>query len=108
MRENIKKRKELIDREIQIYYEEEKVKIDNQLIDLKTCGLEDYKAYEHTFHSTMEARKIELAKLEALEEVMKNDITTYKLLMVEKDKEIERMNQIVIALSQNQGVKLLK
>ena len=56
----------------------------------------------------MEARKIELAKLEALEEVMKNDITTYKLLMVEKDKEIERMNQIVIALSQNQGVKLLK
>jgi len=50
--------------------------------------------YEHQFHHTKEEKGIELAKLEALKEIMANDVTTYTKLLDEKNKEIERLNAI--------------
>lgn len=105
---NIKKRKELINRELEIYRAEQKLVIDNELIELKMEGADDIANYEHTYHHGMEERRVELAKLEALKEVMENDVTTYKMLIKEKDAELARMHSIVIELSRNNGIKLVK
>ncbi|MFA5366301.1 MAG: hypothetical protein WC333_00060 [Dehalococcoidia bacterium] len=64
--------------------------------------------YEHTFHNTKETLGIELAKLEALKEVMANDVTTYKKLLDEKNKEIERLNTLCLKMAENKGVVVQK
>jgi len=104
----IRKRKELIDRELQIYFNEEKLKIDRDLLELKMRGTEDIANYEHTYHSTMEERKIELAMLDARAELLENDVTIYKMLLEEKKQEVQRMQEIVISLANNNGVNIVK
>jgi hypothetical protein len=64
--------------------------------------------YEHQFHHTKEEKGIELAKLEALKEIMANDVTTYTKLLDEKNKEIERLNAICLKMAENKGVIIQK
>jgi len=59
----------------------------------RQCAVEKGQ-HEHTFHSTREKLGIELANLEAKKEMFENDAITYKRLLAEKDKEIERLNNI--------------
>ena len=55
----------------------------------------DTKAYEHEYHSKREVLNVEIAKLEVLKETMEKGITSYKIQLDGKDKEIERLNNIV-------------
>lgn len=113
---SIKKRKELIDREVELYKKEKFLETDKaiedyragknrQIEDLAKRCQEDTATYEHVFHSTMEVRGVEIAKLEAKnealavvvkarEEVIKADNN----LLQSKETEITRLNSIVTAL----------
>lgn len=114
------KKKKLIDRELEVYKAERLVAINKQIEDYrsqrqtevselgKQCH-EQIAQYEHEFHSTKEARGIELAKLqakiEALNEVVqaRNEvIQADNNLLKSKDAEIERLNNIVELLIKNQ------
>ena len=100
---NLIKERELIDRELAVYFQEEKNKIDKKINELANQCVVDIRKYERTYHAKMEELGIEIAKLEALKEVMVNDVNTYKTFVKEKNLEIERMNKIVLALSNTQG-----
>ena len=107
-----KKMKE-IEKELTLYKREEILLIDEELAKYRknseakmaelarSCG-EDTADYEHEYHSTMELRKVELAKLEAKveetekvvsarEEVIKAD----QNLLNSKQNEIDRLNNII-------------
>jgi len=97
------------------YRKREKLKIDREMFEyrkdallevesLRNICLQDKASYEHEFHSAKEERGIELAKLDALKETHENDITTYKLLIKNKDEEIERMNALCSKLSESKIV----
>lgn len=107
------RRKKLIDREIEVYKAEKMLAVNKQIEDYriqrqtevselgKQCH-EQIAQYEHEFHSTKEARGIELAKLQskidALEQVVqaRNEvIQADNNLVRSKDKEIERLNTII-------------
>lgn len=105
--------KRIIDREIELYKQERYLivnkEIENKRRDLLkeieelafACA-RDKGAYEHTFHSTMEGLKIELAKLEALKEVYANDVVVYKKWNDMKDAEIKRLTDIINKMVDNQ------
>jgi len=117
---NIKKEKELIDREIAIYRDERmlavKSEIDAYLLkrQLETIDLEkrchkELGEYEHVFHSAKEIKGVELAKLEAKVEAMVDVVAARdevikadNNLLKSKDKEIERLNDIVTLLIKEQ------
>lgn len=113
---NLRKEKELIDRELAIFKQEAKAKIDEEVLGYKTqlvsmakqCH-DEMAEYEHDYHSTKEQRGIELEKLrnelvrveaetKAKAELLKNDETTYERIIKEKDDEIQRLNNIVESL----------
>lgn len=111
--------KRIIDREIELYKAERYLKINTEIEntrrnllkeveDLAFACARDKGAYEHTFHSTMEGLKVEIAKLEALKETYKNDITTYKAWNDLKDAEIERLTKIINALISNQPKTIIQ
>lgn len=105
--------KRIIDREIELYREERYLivnrEIENKRRDLLkeveelafACA-RDKGGYEHTYHSTMEGLKIEIAKLEALKELYVNDVTTYKKWNDMKDAEINRLTNIISKMIDNQ------
>lgn len=106
---NIRKEKELIDREMLAYFNEKKNEVDQRMIAFETKCATDTAGYEHTYHHAMEVKGIEIAKLEALKEVMENDVNTYKELLEQKDKEIARMAKIVSDFAKNQAsVQIVK
>ena len=105
---NLRKEKELVDREMKLYYEEKKNEIDQRMITFETKCATDTAALEHDYHSKQEEHGIAIAKLEATKELLENDTNTHVMLLAEKDKEIERMNNIVIAISKNVGVNVVK
>ena len=101
---NIRKR-------LDLYRQEEKLKIDLEilkykasLVDMAKKCHDDMAEYEHTYHNTMEERGIAIAKLEAKQENME----VYDKLLEEKDNEIKRLNKIVLTLSENSGAKIVK
>lgn len=115
----IKKRKELIDREIAVYKQEQLLKVDTaiegyraskamQIETLAKQCAEQIGDYEHTFHSTKENLGIELAKLEAkkeaLVEIVENDKITYNKMIEQKDVEIKRLNDIIQSMIKAQPV----
>ncbi len=95
--------KRLIDKELKLYRQEKTLEIDRKLVDLQTSVAVDTANEEHAYHSKQEELGINIAKLEAQAEMMENDVNTYKTLIKEKDKELERMNKIVLEMSKNQG-----
>jgi hypothetical protein len=64
--------------------------------------------YEHEFHHTKEEKGIELAKLDALIEIRKNDEATYERLLKERNEEVVRLNTICLKLAENKGVIVQK
>jgi hypothetical protein len=99
-----------IDREVELYRRE---KIQNVNIDIENHKIKRLKEvaelentchrqladYEHEFHSTKEERGIELAKVEAKIEALNSIEPTLMDIISNKDKEIERLVNIINALT---------
>lgn len=64
--------------------------------------------YEHEYHHGMEVLKIEIASLEARKETLANDVTTYKQWLEQKDKEIERLNNLCLKMAESQKIIIQK
>ena len=100
----------LIDKELEVYKEKKILEIDKDLFhrqrEIQTLAIQcsdDTKTYEHTFHLNREKLGIEIAKLEARKESLQiienQDKVVYERLLSEKDKEIDRLRQIVSDLT---------
>ncbi|MEK6829612.1 MAG: hypothetical protein AABY15_05830 [Nanoarchaeota archaeon] len=120
MFKNMRKQKELIDREIELYKKEKLFAVDKEVEDYRTkrqqemtdmakkC-YEQLGEYEHEFHNTKEIRGIELAKLqskcEALAETVKareEVVAADNNLLKAKTAEIERLNNIIKLMIEKQ------
>lgn len=100
-----RKRKMLqVDIEVQKYRDS----FNKEIQDLAMACAKDKGNYEHDYHSAKEKLGIELAKLEALKETHLNDITTYKMLLKEKDEEIKRVNALCLELAKANNVVIQK
>jgi hypothetical protein len=102
--------KNRIDREIELYRRE---KIQNVNIDIENHKIKRLKEvanleiechkqladYEHEFHSTKEIKGIELAKIEAKIEALNSIEPTLVDIIENKDKEIERLVNIINSLT---------
>ena len=117
---NIRKQKDLVDRDVKLYKEEKFLEIDkliedyrfdrqSEIQDIAKRCLEELAQYEHTYHYTKEQKGIELAKLEAkieaLTEVVKareEVINADNNLLQSKNDEIKRLNEIVTLLIKEQ------
>ena len=114
---NIKREKELIDKELKFYEKEEKLKIDKgiedyrqdtqkEIRDLAVRCAKDTKKTEHDYHFNQETLGINIAKLEAkkehLEEITSTDKTAYERIIKGKDEEIERLSGILEKMVENQ------
>lgn len=87
-----KRKKLAIDIEIQEYREKSRKEVQESILE---CAKE-ISQLDHDFYKKQEELNVEIAKLEARKETLKNDVETYKLLIAEKDKEIQRMKEITI------------
>ena len=108
--------KNRIDREIELYRRE---KMQNVNIDIENHKIKRLKEvanleiechrqladYEHEFHSTKEIKGIELAKIEAKIEVLNSIEPTLMDIISNKDKEIERLVNIINALTNHRTKK---
>jgi uncharacterized protein YeaO (DUF488 family) len=86
-----------IDEEIQKY----KLKRELEIVEMeKTCHRQ-LAQYEHTFHSTKEELGIELAKLEAKAETLREALTNNSstAIIAAKDNEINRLVSVINALT---------
>jgi hypothetical protein len=112
-----KNKRTVIDRELDVYRRESLLVIDRELadyrkkIDEEIRGLaikcaNDTKKYEHTYHSNMESLRVEIAKLEAkkenLKEIVNTDKIAYEKIIKAKDEEISRLNKIVSLFVESQ------
>lgn len=110
---NLRKEKELVDREVQLYKREKFLEIEKAIEEYRAvknreseniaqrCA-EDMGKYEHEFHHTKEVRGIEIAKLEAKKETLTEVIDANKKLMDAKDAEIKRLSDTVNLLINKQ------
>lgn len=123
---NIRKQKELIDREIELYKKEKFLSVDktiedyrfarqSEIQDLAKRCQEELGRYEHDYHWAKEQKGIELAKLEAkneaLVEVVKARGEVIKAdnnLLQSKDAEIKRLNEIMKDFFGNKFYKSVK
>lgn len=113
---NLEVEKTLIDREIDLYrrekmqmvnsdIENEKIKRLKEVANLEIQCHKQIADYEHEFHSTKEIKGIELAKIEAKLEVLNSIEPTMVDIISNKDKEIERLVNIINALTNNRTKK---
>lgn len=100
----MKRRKLEIDRELQNYRESFSKEIET----LALACAKDKGKYEHEYNYSIENLRVEIAKLEALKETMKNDVTTYEKWLAEKNKEIERLHTLCLKLAESQKVIIQK
>ena len=102
--------KNRIDREIELYRREKmqnvnidienhKIKRLKEVAELENTCHRQLADYEHQFHSTKEERGIELAKVEAKIEALNSIEPTLMDIISNKDKEIERLVNIINALT---------
>lgn len=104
--------KQLFDRELELYRREKYQKLNEEIENEKLKRLKEVTnieiqchkqlaEYEHEFHSTKEIRGIELAKLEAKAEMLKegleNNSTT--AIIAAKDAEINRLVHVINSLT---------
>lgn len=66
-------KKELIDKELELYKREKILEINEELHYVKNALIDDWSEIEHNYHSKKEAKNAEILKLDALIEA-KNDI----------------------------------
>lgn len=103
---NIKREKELIDREIEFYKKEQLLSVDQEIENYRAAsnrrieGLgqqcaKELGEYEHTYHYALQTKGIEIAKLEAKKETLTEVVEANKKLMEQKDAEIKRLSDTV-------------
>jgi hypothetical protein len=102
--------KQLFDRELELYRREKYQKLNEDIENQKLERLKEVAKleiachrqlaeYEHEFHSTKEIRGIELAKLEAKVEYLKENNEAYQTLLANKENEINRLVSVINSLT---------
>ena len=102
--------KELFERELALYRKEkyqklnedienEKLKRLKEIAELEISCHRQLAVYEHTFHSTKENLGIELAKLEAKVEYLRENNEAYSTIVANKENEINRLVSVINALT---------
>ena len=102
--------KELFDRELELYRREKYQKLNEDIENQKLERLKEVAKleitchrqlaeYEHTFHSTKENLGIELAKLEAKVEYLRENNEAYSTIVANKENEINRLVSVINALT---------
>jgi hypothetical protein len=102
--------KELFERELALYRKEkyqklnedienEKLKRLKEIAELEIACHRQLAQYEHTFHSTKENLGIELAKLEAKVEYLKDNNEAYQAILASKENEINRLVSVINSLT---------
>jgi len=102
--------KELFDRELELYRREKYQKLNEDIENTKIQRLKEIAElevschrqlaqYEHTFHSTKENLGIELAKLEAKVEYLRENNEAYSTIVANKENEINRLVSVINALT---------
>ena len=102
--------KQLFDRELALYRSEKYQKLNEDIENAKLKRLKEVAEmeiachnqlaqYEHTFHSTKENLGIELAKLEAKVEYLRENNEAYSTIVANKDMEINRLVSVINALT---------
>jgi hypothetical protein len=102
--------KQLFDRELELYRKEkyqklnedienEKLKRLKEIAELEIACHRQLAQYEHTFHSTKENLGIELAKLEAKVEYLRENNEAYSTIVANKENEINRLVNVINSLT---------
>ena len=102
--------KELFERELALYRKEkyqklnedienEKLKRLKEIAELEIACHNQLAQYEHTFHSTKENLGIELAKLEAKVEYLRENNEAYSTIVANKENEINRLVNVINSLT---------
>jgi hypothetical protein len=102
--------KQLFDRELELYRREKYQKLNEEIENQKLKRLKEVANleiqchkqiadYEHEYHSTKEIRGIELAKLEAKVEYLRENNEAYSTIVANKDIEIDRLVSVINALT---------
>ena len=102
--------KQLFDRELALYRSEKYQKLNEDIENAKLKRLKEVAEmeiachnqlaqYEHTFHSTKENLGIELAKLEAKVEYLRENNEAYSTIVANKENEINRLVSVINALT---------
>ena len=108
--EHLDTEKELFDRELELYRREKYQKLNEEIensklkrlkeiADLEIACHNQLAQYEHTFHSTKENLGIELAKLEAKVEYLRENNEAYSTIVANKDIEINRLVSVINSLT---------
>jgi hypothetical protein len=79
--------------------ENEKLKRLKEIAELEIACHRQLAQYEHTFHSTKENLGIELAKLEAKVEYLKDNNEAYQAILASKENEINRLVSVINSLT---------
>ena len=85
----------IIDEEIQKY----KLNRELEVVEVEKACHRQLAQYEHTFHSTKENLGIELAKLEAKVEYLRENNEAYSTIVANKENEINRLVSVINALT---------
>jgi hypothetical protein len=102
--------KELFERELALYRKEKYQQLNEDIENTKIQRLKEIAEleitchrqlaqYEHTFHSTKENLGIELAKLEAKVEYLKDNNEAYQAILASKENEINRLVSVINSLT---------
>jgi hypothetical protein len=102
--------KQLFDRELELYRKEKYQKLNEEIENTKLKRLKEVAEielachrqlaqYEHDFHSTKENLGIELAKLEAKVEYLKDNNEAYQTIIANKENEINRLVSVINSLT---------
>jgi len=102
--------KQLFERELALYRKEkyqqlnedienEKLKRLKEIAELEIACHRQLAQYEHTFHSTKENLGIELAKLEAKVEYLRENNEAYSTIVANKENEINRLVNVINSLT---------
>ena len=102
--------KELFERELALYRKEKYQQLNEDIENTKIQRLKEIAEleiachrqlaqYEHTFHSTKENLGIELAKLEAKVEYLRENNEAYSTIVANKENEINRLVSVINSLT---------
>jgi hypothetical protein len=108
--EQLDNEKQLFERELALYRKEKYQQLNEDIENTKIQRLKEIAEleitchrqlaqYEHTFHSTKENLGIELAKLEAKVEYLKDNNEAYQIILANKENEINRLVNVINSLT---------
>ena len=108
--EQLDNEKQLFERELALYRKEKYQQLNEDIENTKIQRLKEIAeleiachrqlaVYEHTFHSTKENLGIELAKLEAKVEYLKDNNEAYQAILASKENEINRLVSVINSLT---------